>query len=61
MKIFDASRDTVRTALNLLLNDGYIQKNKGKGSIEETRFKDQLCKKRNYCSKGNRRGKTIIR
>ena len=28
MKIYDASRDTVRKALNLLLNDGYIQKNK---------------------------------
>lgn len=24
MKIYDASRDTVRKALNLLLNDGYI-------------------------------------
>ena len=33
MKIYDASRDTVRKALNLLLNDGYIQKNKGKGSV----------------------------
>ena len=33
MKIYDSSRDTVRKALNLLLNDGYIQKNKGKGSV----------------------------
>lgn len=33
MKIYEASRDTVRKALNLLLNDGYIQKNKGKGSL----------------------------
>ena len=33
MKIYNASRDTVRKALNLLLNDGYIQKNKGKGSV----------------------------
>lgn len=33
MKIYDASRDTVRKALNLLLNDGYIQKNKGKGTV----------------------------
>ena len=32
MKIYEASRDTVRKALNLLLNDGYIQKNKGKGA-----------------------------
>ena len=32
MKIYDASRDTIRKALNLLLNDGYIQKNKGKGA-----------------------------
>lgn len=33
MKIYKASRDTIRKALNLLLNDGYIQKNKGKGSL----------------------------
>lgn len=33
MKLYDASRDTVRKALNLLLQNGYIQKNKGKGSL----------------------------
>ena len=33
MKQYDASRDTVRKALNLLLQNGYIQKNKGKGSL----------------------------
>lgn len=33
MQIYDSSRDTVRKALSLLLNEGYIQKNKGKGSI----------------------------
>lgn len=33
MKLYDASRDTVRKALNLLLHHGYIQKNKGKGSL----------------------------
>lgn len=33
MKIHDASRDTVRKALNLLVQNGFIQKNKGKGSI----------------------------
>lgn len=33
MKIYDASRDTVRKALNLLLQYGYIQKTKGKGSV----------------------------
>lgn len=33
MKIYDASRDTIRKALNLLLQNGYIQKNKGKGSL----------------------------
>lgn len=33
MKIYDASRDTVRKALNLLANNGYIHKEKGKGSL----------------------------
>lgn len=33
MKIYDASRDTIRKALQLLLQNGYIQKAKGKGSI----------------------------
>lgn len=33
MKQYEASRDTVRKALNLLLQDGYIQKKKGKGSL----------------------------
>lgn len=33
MKQYGASRDTVRKALNLLLQNGYIQKNKGKGSL----------------------------
>lgn len=33
MKLYDASRDTIRKALNLLLQNGYIQKNKGKGSL----------------------------
>lgn len=33
MKIYGASRDTIRKALNLLLQDGYIQKQKGKGSL----------------------------
>lgn len=33
MKMYDASRDTIRKALNLLLHQGYIQKNKGKGSL----------------------------
>ena len=30
---YDASRDTIRKALNLLQQGGYIQKNKGKGSL----------------------------
>ena len=30
---FDASRDTIRKALDLLLQNGYIQKEKGKGSL----------------------------
>ncbi|MCD7807768.1 MAG: trehalose operon repressor [Erysipelotrichaceae bacterium] len=33
MKLYDASRDTIRKALNLLLQNGYIQKEKGKGSL----------------------------
>lgn len=33
MKEFDASRDTIRKALNLLALNGYIQKEKGKGSL----------------------------
>lgn len=33
MKLYDASRDTIRKALNLLLQNGYIQKSKGKGSL----------------------------
>jgi len=33
MKQYDASRDTIRKSLNLLLQNGYIQKNKGKGSL----------------------------
>lgn len=33
MKIYEASRDTIRKALNLLLQNGYIQKAKGKGSV----------------------------
>lgn len=33
MSEYHASRDTIRKALNLLLQNGYIQKQKGKGSI----------------------------
>ncbi len=33
VKQYHASRDTIRKALNLLLQNGYIQKNKGKGSL----------------------------
>lgn len=33
MKQYKVSRDTIRKALDLLLNYGYIQKNKGKGSL----------------------------
>lgn len=33
MKMYDASRDTIRKALDILLKNGYIQKNKGKGSL----------------------------
>lgn len=33
MKQYEASRDTIRKSLNLLLQNGYIQKNKGKGSL----------------------------
>jgi len=32
MKIYDASRDTIRKSLNLLVQNGYIIKEKGKGS-----------------------------
>lgn len=33
MKIFDSSRDTIRKALGLLAQNGYIQKSQGRGSI----------------------------
>ena len=33
MKMYKASRDTIRKALDILLKNGYIQKNKGKGSL----------------------------
>ena len=33
MKVYSASRDTIRKALDLLLQKGYIQKTKGKGSM----------------------------
>lgn len=33
MKLYNASRDTIRKALDILLKQGYIQKNKGKGSL----------------------------
>lgn len=33
MSIYHSSRDTIRKALSLLLQNGYIQKNKGKGSL----------------------------
>lgn len=33
MKEYNASRDTIRKSLQLLSNNGYIQKSKGKGSI----------------------------
>lgn len=33
MKIYNVSRDTVRKSLNMLTQEGYIQKNKGKGSV----------------------------
>lgn len=33
MKRYEVSRDTIRKALNLLRQNGYIQKNKGKGSL----------------------------
>lgn len=33
IKLYDVSRETVRKALNLLRNAGYIQKKQGKGSI----------------------------
>lgn len=39
MKIYNASRDTIRKALAQLLQDGYIQKNKGKGSLVLNRNK----------------------
>ena len=29
MKLYNASRDTIRKALDILLKNGYIQKNKG--------------------------------
>ena len=32
-KEFNASRDTIRKALNLLASNGYIHKEKGKGSL----------------------------
>lgn len=32
-EIYDASRDTIRKSLNMLLQSGYIQKIKGKGSL----------------------------
>lgn len=32
-KIYNCSRDTIRKALNMLLQEGYIQKNKGRGSL----------------------------
>lgn len=40
MKIHDASRDTIRKALNLLAQNGYISKAKGKGSVvlDNSRF-----------------------
>ena len=39
MSIYDSSRDTIRKSLNLLLNNGLIQKNKGKGSLVLDRSK----------------------
>ena len=33
MEIYSVSRETIRKALNLLINNGYIQKQQGKGSI----------------------------
>lgn len=33
MKYYQVSRDTIRKSLSLLLHNGYIQKNKGKGSL----------------------------
>ena len=33
MELYDVSRDTIRKSLNLLLQNGYIQKSKGKGSL----------------------------
>lgn len=33
MEIYGVSRETIRKALNLLINSGYIQKQQGKGSI----------------------------
>ncbi len=33
MKIYEVSRDTIRKVLDLLAQNGYIQKNKGKGSL----------------------------
>ncbi len=41
MGMYDASRDTIRKALNLLIQNGYIQKSKGRKSIvlDTKRFK----------------------
>lgn len=33
VKMYSSSRDTIRKALDILLKNGYIQKNKGKGSL----------------------------
>lgn len=33
MQIYQVSRDTIRKSLNLLLNNGYIQKTQGRGSM----------------------------
>ena len=40
MKLYDASRDTIRKSLNLLAQNGYITKAKGKGSVvlDNSRF-----------------------
>jgi GntR family trehalose operon transcriptional repressor len=65
MRIYNVSRDTVRKALNLLEQNGYIQKIKGKGSfiLDIDRFDfpvSGLVSFKELCKKMNMKTKTIV-
>lgn len=61
MEIYQVSRDTIRKALALLVQNGYIQKSKGRGSIviERDRFELPVSGLQSFKEVSNKMGRRI--